>query len=231
MTFLPAWIKLSILINNYEHFYPHENKHRVKRHQSQFDKAEAIFRHADGLLRTGDVMRLGIHPRTLYAMRDAGVLEQVSRGHYRLAEMPQLEIQDLVTVALRVQRGVICLISALAFHEATTQIPHEVHLGLVQDSRQPWLKYPPIRVFSFAPKAFSAGIETHIIDGVPVRIYCLEKTVADCFKFRNKIGLDVAIEALKECRTRKDFSIDRLMEFARICRVSNVIRPYLEALF
>ena len=203
----------------------------MKRHQHQFDKAKAIFRHSGGLLRTREAIGLGIHPRTLYAMRDAGILERVSRGHYRLAEMPQLGTPDLVTVALRVPQGVICLISALGFHEATTQIPHEVHLGLVRDSREPWLKYPPIRVFSFARKAFSTGIETHTIDGVPVRIYSLEKTVADCFKFRNKIGLDVAIEALKECRTRRHFSIDKLMEFARICRVSNVIRPYLEALF
>ncbi|HUT03246.1 MAG TPA: type IV toxin-antitoxin system AbiEi family antitoxin domain-containing protein [bacterium] len=199
--------------------------------RNAFQKAKDIFCHSGGILRTKDALKTGIQPRTLYAMRDAGLVEKVSRGLYRLPNIPPIGNPDLVTVALRIPEAVICLISALTFFEVTTQVPHEVHIARIKGAEPPRLVHPPVRVFWFSRKAFSAGIETHPIDGVPVRIYCLEKTVADCFKFRNKIGLDVVIEALKECRTRRDFSIDKLMEFARICRVSNVIRPYLEALF
>ena len=206
-------------------------RHQVKHSDKQTEKAKTVFRRQGGLLRTRDAIELGIHPRTLYAMRDAGLLERMSRGLYRLVSIGPLGNPDLVAVARKADDAVICLISALAFREVTTQVPHEVQLAVRRDSWSPAFEYPPVRVFCFRGRAFSAGIETHTIDGVPVRIYSLEKTVADCFKFRNKIGLDVAIEALKECRTRRDFSIDKLMEFARICRVSNVIRPYLEALF
>lgn len=203
----------------------------MERDRRQYEEAKAVFRRSGGLLRTKEAIRFGIHPRTLYGMRDAGVIEAVSRGVYRLTSMPQLGMPDIVAVALRASQGVICLISALSFHAVTTEIPHAVYLSILRDTRPPRLEYPPIRVFSFGKKVFSAGVETHTIDGVSVRIYSLEKTVADCFKFRNKIGLDVAIEALRDCRTRRDFSIDRLVEFASICRVSKVIKPYLEALF
>ncbi|MBN1594070.1 MAG: type IV toxin-antitoxin system AbiEi family antitoxin domain-containing protein [Candidatus Coatesbacteria bacterium] len=203
----------------------------MKKQQTEFERAIEVFRNQGGLLRTSEAMELGIHQRTLYLMRDKGVVENLSRGLYRLAEMPPPGRPDLVTVALKVPKGVICLISALAFFDVTTQIPHEVHVAVLLNARIPRLRYPPIRAFRFGVKAFSAGIEGHEIDGVPVQIYCLEKTVADCFKFRNKIGLDVAIEALKECRMRREFNIDKLMGFARICRVGNVIRPYIEAVF
>ncbi len=199
--------------------------------KSAFQRAKDVFRHSGGTLRTKDAVRSGIQPRTLYAMRDAGVVEPIARGLYRLTNEPPPGNPDFVTVTLKIPGGVICLISALTFFEVTTQVPHEVHVARIKGAEPPRLVHPSVRVFWFSRSAFSAGIETHTIDGAPVRIYCLEKTVADCFKFRNKIGLDVAVEALKECRTRRDFSIDKLMEFARICRVSNVIRPYLEALF
>jgi predicted transcriptional regulator of viral defense system len=151
-----------------------------------FRKACVVFRRYGGLLKTTDALQAGIHPRTLYAMRDAGFLEQLSRGLYRLAEMPALGSPDLVSVALKVPGGVICLISALSFHEITTQIPHEVYVALERGARAPRLDYPPLRVFRFTGKAFTEGVEDHEIDGVSARIYSPEKTLADCFKYRNK---------------------------------------------
>ncbi len=135
-----------------------------------------------------------------------------------------------MTVALKVPAGVICLISALAYHELTTQIPHEVYLALPRGAEPPRLEHPPLRLFWFTGKAFTEGVETHEVDGVPVRIYGAEKTLADCFKYRNKIGLDTAIEALKRYVRGRHTQIDTLMSYARICRVEKVMRPYLEAL-
>jgi len=163
-------------------------------------------------------------------MRDDGTLETVSRGVYRLGDSEPLGNPDLVTVATRVQSGIICLISALAFHEITTQIPHEVHVALQRGSETPRLDYPPIALYWVSGKAYSAGIETHELDGVGVRIYSLEKTLADCFKFRNKIGLDTAVEAVRFYRERRRVNVDALMRYAAICRVEKVMRPYLEAI-
>ncbi|MFA6147011.1 MAG: type IV toxin-antitoxin system AbiEi family antitoxin domain-containing protein [bacterium] len=194
------------------------------------ENARELFRAHGGTLHTGEALRHGIHPRTLYAMRDSGILEQISRGLFRLAELPPFVNPDLVTVALKIRNGVICLISALAFHELTTQVPHEVYVAVKQGSEPPRLPYPPIRLFWFSGEAFSEGVQIHKVGGVPVRIYGPEKTVADCFKHRNKIGLDVALEALKTYRRRKSFNVDRLLHSARVCRVENIMRPYLETL-
>jgi predicted transcriptional regulator of viral defense system len=163
-------------------------------------------------------------------MRDSGVLEVVSRGVHRLADSPPLGNPDLVTVAIRVPAGVICLISALAFHELTTQIPHQMHVALPRGSEEPRLPYPPIRTYRFSGRAFTEGVETHEIDGASVRIYSQEKTLADCFKFRNKVGLDTALEALRLYRERRSVRVDDLMYYATICRVDKIMRPYLEAL-
>jgi len=196
----------------------------------RFEKAAEIFRENGGVLRTAQALRAGIHPSTLYAMRDSGLLERVSRGVYRLAEIAPLGNPDLVTVATRIPGGVICLISALSFHDLTTQIPHEVHVALASGSEEPRLDHPPIRTYRFTGDSFTEGIETHQIDGVEVRIYGPEKTLADCFKFRNRIGLDTAVEALRSYRARGGMRIDELMRYASICRVEKVIRPYLEAI-
>jgi len=196
----------------------------------RFEKAAEIFRENGGVLRTAQALRAGIHPSTLYAMRDSGLLERVSRGVYRLAEIAPLGNPDLVTVATRIPGGVICLISALSFHDLTTQIPQEVHVALASGSEEPRLDHPPIRTYRFTGDSFTEGIETHQIDGVEVRIYGPEKTLADCFKFRNRIGLDTAVEALRSYRARGGMRIDELMRYASICRVEKVIRPYLEAI-
>jgi len=195
-----------------------------------FDKQARIFRESGGFLRTSQALRLGIHPVHLYAMRKAGIIEPISRGLYRLAGLPSLSKPDLATVALKVPQGVICLISALAYHEITTQIPHEVYVALSKGSEKPRLDFPPVRFVWLSEPTFGEGIETHKADGVPVRVYCTEKTVADCFKFRNRIGLDVAIESLKLCREKKHSKPDILLKYARICRVERVMKPYLEAI-
>jgi len=153
----------------------------------------------------------------------------VSRGIYRLVELPPISNPDLVTVSLRFPNIVICLVSALAYHDITTQIPHHVSVAVPRDSRMPSLDYPPIHAHRFSKEAYKSGIEKHRIDGVHVKIYGPEKTLADCFKFRNKIGMDVVLEALKLYKTRKKFDLGELLKYARICRVEKVMRPYLEA--
>ena len=199
-------------------------------HGSRFDRAAAIFNKHGGILRTMQALRAGIHPGTLYAMRDSGALEVVSRGVYRLADSSPLSNPDLVTVATRVPGGVICLISALAFHELTTQIPHEVNVALPRGAEEPRLDHPPIKTYRFTGEAFTEGVETHELDSVNVRIYSPEKTLADCFKFRNKVGLDTAVEAVRFYRERRSIKVDDLMRYAVICRVKKIIRPYLEAI-
>ena len=197
---------------------------------SRFDRAVGIFKKHDGILRTAQALRAGIHPGTLYAMRDSGALEAISRGVYRLANSPPLGNPDLVTVATRVPGGVICLISALAFYELTTQIPHEVHVALPRGTEEPRLDHPPIKTYRFTGEAFTEGVEAHELDGVSVRIYSPEKTLADCFKFRNQVGLDTVMEAVRFYRERRSIKVDNLMRYAEICRVKKIIRPYLEAI-
>jgi predicted transcriptional regulator of viral defense system len=193
-------------------------------------EAIALFREQGGTLRTSEALRLGIAPRTLYALRDAGTLEQLARGLYRLAELLPLSNPDLIIAAQKVPQGVICLVSALAYHELTTLIPHAVDLALESGSRRPRLSFPPLRVFWFSGSAWSEGIKVHQLDDTPVRIYDPEKSVADAFKFRHRLGIDLAIEALKAYRTRPSFDVSKLLHYARICRVEQVLSPYLEAL-
>ncbi|MCA9296930.1 MAG: hypothetical protein KC983_10435, partial [Phycisphaerales bacterium] len=140
------------------------------------------------------------------------------------------ENPDLMTVAGRIPRGVICLVSALAFHEITTQIPHAVDLALPRGMTTPAIRYPPIRTYRFSAPTLSAGVEMHAIDGVDVRIFSPEKTLADCFKFRNTIGLDIALEALRTYLHREGADIEAIHRYARLGRVERVMRPYLEAL-
>ena len=193
------------------------------------EKAKGVFTTHGGTLRTTEALAAGIHPRTLYAMRDTGQIESLVRGVYRLTGLSPLADPDLAIVAKRVPQGVICLISALAFHELTTQIPHEVHVAISRTARQPRLPFPPLRIYRFSGEAFEAGVMKHAIDGIPVRVYSPEKTLADCFKFRNKIGMDVVLEALRAYR-RQYRQFKRVLEYARICRVERAMRPYLESL-
>lgn len=194
------------------------------------ERPEEIFRRYGGQLRMSEAVAHGITRYMLYALKDRGIIEQVSSGIYRLRELPPLDNPDLVTVSLRFPKAVVCLISALAYHGITTQIPHEISVAVPRNSRVPSLDYPPIQAHRFSQKAYQFGIETHLIDGVPVKIYGCEKTLADCFKFRNKIGMDVVLEAVKLHKTRNEFNLGKLLEYARLCRVEKVVQPYLEAL-
>jgi predicted transcriptional regulator of viral defense system len=193
-------------------------------------RAKEIFARNNGMLRTREALRLGIHPRTLYEMRDRGDVEQISGGLYRLATAPPLTHPDWVTVATRIPQAVICLISALAHHGLTTEIPHTIDIALPMHARVPRIGLP-IRTFWFSESVFSTGVETARFDGVAVRIYSAEKTIADCFKYRNKIGQDVAIEALREYRRKaKRADLQKIVRYAKLWRVENVMRPYLESL-
>jgi predicted transcriptional regulator of viral defense system len=194
------------------------------------EKAISLFRARGGTLRTSEALGLGVHPSTLYALRDAGVLEPLARGLFRLADLPPLSNPDLVIVAHRIPQGVVCLVSALAFHELTTQIPHAVDLALETGSTRPRLTFPPIRIFWFSGRTWPEGVEQHQLDGTMVRIYSPEKSVADAFKFRHRLGSDLAVEVLRAYRRRADFDVNRLLRYARICRVERVMSPYLEAL-
>jgi predicted transcriptional regulator of viral defense system len=177
-----------------------------------------------------EALKLGINRRALYAMRDSGVLESVSRGVYRLASLGPLAYPDLVTVATRVPHGVLCLISALSFHELTTQVPHTIDVALERGKTRPRLDYPPTRYFWFSGHAFHDGIETHELDGVPVRIYDPEKTLVDCFRYRNQLGMDVVLEAMRLWRERRRGKRDVLLKYARMRHVVHALRPYLEAM-
>jgi predicted transcriptional regulator of viral defense system len=196
----------------------------------QIEAARRVFRRGGGILRTGDALDHGIHPRTLYAMRDAGMLDRLDRGLYRLSDLPPLSDPDLVTVANKIPKGVICLISALYFHDITTQIPHAVSIAVPRGTEPPRLNYPPINLYWFSGEAFTSGIEIHQIDKMPVQVYSVEKTLADSFKYRNKIGIDTVLEALTLYRDHHKPKPRKLIEYARVCRVEKVIRPYLEAM-
>ncbi len=197
---------------------------------SSIDKAVKTFTSHNGILKTSQALALGIAPRTLYAMRDAGIIQAISRGVYQLVDRDQLGNPDLVNVALRVPKAVICLISALYFYDLITQIPHRVSIALPQPAEKPRLEFPPLDIVWLSKKAYSSGITEQTVDGIPIKIYSREKTIADCFKFRNKIGLDVALEALKDYLKITDHNIDELLIYARIDRVENLLSRYLEAL-
>ena len=197
---------------------------------SATERAKDLIRERGGIIRTSDALKAGIHPRTLYALRDSEVLERISRGVYRLTDHHPISNPDLVTVAARIPRAVVCLVSALSFHEITTQVPHTVFIALKKGSESPLLAHPPLSVHRFSGESFAVGIERHKIDGIVVRVYSPEKTLADCFKFRNKIGMDIVLEALKLYRARRVFRTEQILEYARVCRVERIIRPYLEAI-
>jgi len=193
------------------------------------DKILELVRKA-GVLRPRDLDPYSI-PRTyLSRLCAAGKLQRISRGLYVLPGSGATEHHSLAEVCKRVPNGVVCLLSALRFHELTTQAPFEVWLAIGEKAWRPRMEYPPLRIVRFSRTALRTGIEEHQIEGVTVHVYSPAKTIADCFKYRNKIGLDVAIEALRECWRSRRCTMDDLWHFANICRVRNVIRPYLESI-
>lgn len=189
-----------------------------------------IFTTHSGILRASKAIELGVPKHILYEKVKTGELVREAQGIYRLSNSEPLGNPDLVNISLRVPRAVFCLVSALYFHELTTQIPHQVYFALPRDVKTPKLGYPPIRVFHFSQESYQAGITEHELDGVKVKIYDREKTIADCFKFREKIGMDVTLEAVRDYLRQPKVDVSLLMEYARINRVEKVMRPYLEAL-
>lgn len=183
-----------------------------------------------GVARTSDAMQHGIHPEYLRRLTKKGVLLRTGRGLYVLANAEVTTHHTLAEACKRVPHGIICLLSALRFHELGTQNPTDVWLAVPRNHRVSKADYPPLRIFRFSRLSYKLGIEPHQIDGVSCRVYNPAKTVADCFKYRNKIGLDVALEALREYRRRRKGTSDDLWRFAEVCRVSRVMRPYMEAI-
>ncbi len=183
-----------------------------------------------GLLRVCDLTSRGLHPEYLRRLYQKGLVRREGRGLYIAADAEISVHYGLAQVAKRVSHGVICLLSALSFHEIGTQLPHQVWMAIDRRAAKPKIQFPPLRVMRFSGAALTEGIETYHIEGVPVQIFNPAKTVADCFKYRNKIGLDIALEALKECIRDRRTTMDDLWHFAQVCRMTNVMRPYMEAI-
>ena len=181
-----------------------------------------------GTLRPSDLDEMGVPRVYLTRLTASGQLKKAGRGLYRLPESSLSEHEGLVAVATRVPQAVFCLLTALQFHELTTQLPRRIWIAMLRGSHTPRIDYPPVKMIQFSGEAYAQGIEVHERDQVTLRVYGVAKTIADCFKHRNKIGLDVALEALKDARSRKKVSADDLWRYAKICRVANVMRPYLE---
>ena len=194
------------------------------------DTALQAFHEKGGTLRTRDLIAFGVHTDALYALRDSGRIVELGRGLYRLAEASETDHPDLAVVAARAPNAAVCLISALSYHGITTQIPSSIHLAVPRGSYHGIKLSMPVTVYRFDPKTFNEGIEMHPIGGMPLKIYSAARTVVDCFKFRNKVGLDVALEALRLARQRKRVQNRELLHYARLLRVERPMSPYLQAI-
>ncbi len=183
-----------------------------------------------GVITAADAARRGIHSQQLTRLVQQGVLDRVARGHYRLAARPVTEHHGLVVGAMAAPHGVICLLSALAFHGIGTQLPADIWVAIERRARKPAARGVPLRIVRFGGSAFTEGVERHTLEGTIVRVYSVAKTLADLFKYRNTVGLDVALEALRDAWIRRLFTMGALDHAARVCRVERVMRPYLEAL-
>ena len=183
-----------------------------------------------GILRLRDVQIQGVHPEYLRRLAARGELTHVGRGLYALPNAEITEYHALAEVAARVPDGVVCLLTALRFHGLGSQNPKKVWLAIDRKAARPRLKYPPLRIVRFRKAAMAQGVEERRVEGVRVMVTAPARTIVDCFKYRNKIGLDVALEALRAFRRRKDFKLDEIWTYATLQRVARVMKPYLEAL-
>lgn len=183
-----------------------------------------------GILRARELDAEGIPREYLRRLKTEGLLDQPGRGLYVLADHSATENYSLAEIAKRVPNAVVCLLSALRFHDLTTQAPFEIWIAIAEKARLPKIDTSPVRVMRFSKRALEYGVKEHKVDGVLVKVFSPAKTVADCFKYRNKIGLDVALEALRDVRRQRKATVDQIWEAAQVCRVTNVIRPYLEAI-
>jgi predicted transcriptional regulator of viral defense system len=183
-----------------------------------------------GVFRSRDLDEGGIPRQYLRQAKERGLVKRIGRGLYVAGDTAATEHHSLAEAAKRVPNGVICLLSALRFHGLTTQSPHEVWMAISRKARRPRENHPPLRIVRFSGVALEYGVLAKKVEGVPIRVYGPAKTVADCFKYRNKIGLDVALEALRDCYRRRKATMDELYEAAKVCRVARVMQPYLESI-
>jgi len=195
---------------------------------SKRDQILGLFKGME-VVRPRDAEAIGIAGSYLNALHKKGVLERPSRGLYTLPNSELSEFRSIVEACKLSPNATVCLLSALRIHDLTTQSPYEVWLAIGEKDRKPQTVYPPIRVFRFSGASREFGIEKRRIEGVAISVYSAAKTVADCFKYRNKIGIDVAIEALRDCRRSRKATMDEIWDSAKVCRMTNVMRPYLEA--
>jgi len=182
------------------------------------------------IIRLCELEKIGIPRVVLTRLIRSGQLEKIARGLYCVPNKPVTENSNLITIAIKIPQAIFCLLTALQIHEITTQLPRQIWIAMPRGSHVPKLDYPPIKMIQCAANIYSIGVETIEYDNQIIRVYSPAKTVVDCFKYRNTIGLDVAIEALKEVRAQKKATADELWHFAKISRVTNVIRPYLEVI-
>lgn len=190
----------------------------------------SFFKKRRGLAGYSEILKAGFDKAIIKSILDSGRIQKIDRALYRLSDSSSLSNPDLVAISIKAPKGIVCLLSALSFHEATNEIPKYVDIAIVRGSHANKIKYPPVRFYRFSDETWKAGIEEHKIEGHNVRIYSLSKTIADCFKFRNKIGTDVARNALKVAVMEKGSKPKDIMQYAKICRVANIIKPILEAM-
>ena len=188
------------------------------------------FKKHGGIARFSSIMKAGFHPDTLRALEKEGKIEKIARGFYRMTHYTFGPYPDFVIASLQLPRGIVCLVSALAFHEATSEIPGHVDIAIPAGTRANRIKYPPVRFYRFSTKTWNAGIEVHQAEGHKIRVYNLAKTIADCFKFRNRIGVNVARDSLKIAVIEKGITPQNIMKYAKICRVDKIIKPILETM-
>ncbi len=189
-----------------------------------------VFKKHNGFARTKNILSAGIHSRDVKRARDAGQIIRVKRGLYRLTNIPLISHQGFIDLAYVVPEGVICLLSALSYYELTTFNPSIISMAICRGSRRPKIEYPPVEFYYFSKKQFEAGINKIKIKGHEIRIYNPEKTICDCFRYRNKLGLDIAKEGLSEYLRRKDRNLEKLLEYAEICRIKPLLQTWLNAI-
>jgi predicted transcriptional regulator of viral defense system len=183
-----------------------------------------------GIASYADIMQAGFSKALLKSIVNSGRIQKVNRGLYKLSDGLSLSNPDLVVVSIKISKGVVCLLSALSFHEATNEVPRYVYMAIPRGSHANKIAYPPVKIHRFSPNTWGAGIEGHKIGEYNIRVYSLAKTVADCFKFRFKIGVDTARQALKVALEEKGVEPTEIMKYAKICRVHRIIKPLIETM-
>ena len=189
-----------------------------------------IFKSHNGYARSKDIVANGIHSRQIKNMVEEGNIVKVKNGLYKLANTPTTSNQSFLDVARAIPEGVVCLLSALSYYDLTTFNPSIISIAIYRKSWRPKLSYPPVEFYYFSQKQFQAGINEIKIKGYPVRIYCPEKTICDCFRYRNKLGIDISKEGLSEYLKKKNRNLEKLLKYAEICRIKPLIQTWLKAM-